>query len=279
MRKSLKIRPLLSVVLLILCCIFTFTFACGAAASEQDADTPSVARPSSDGQLKVSGSALVNQDNEPAVLHGVSTHGLSYYPEFVNGSLFRFVSDNWNVDLVRLPMYSEEYVKAPEYNLNILRTGIEAAIAADQYVIVDWHILEDNDPHIHMEEAKVFFSMISEEYAGVPNFLYEICNEPNGDVTWDDIYDYAEQIVPLIRKASPDAPIFIGTPDYDRDLTGPVSKPFPDPNVMYSFHFYAASHHDEMMQLLGSALSAGLPVFVTECGISEESGNGRIDYE
>lgn len=61
----------------------------------------------------------------------------------------------------------------------MLRRGIDACIANDLYVLVDWHILEDNDPNINKEQALAFFELISTEYAGVPNIIYEICNGPN----------------------------------------------------------------------------------------------------
>ena len=51
------------------------------------------------------------------------------------------------------------------------------------YVLVDWHILEDNDPNINVDEAIGFFDRIAAEYADVPNLIFEICNEPNGDNT------------------------------------------------------------------------------------------------
>ena len=73
------------------------------------------------------------------------------------------------------------------------------------YVIVDWHILEDNDPNINIDKAKAFFEMISSEYSSVPNIIYEICNEPNGDTDWNDVYGYSEQIIKIIRKNNPDS--------------------------------------------------------------------------
>ena len=37
-------------------------------------------------------------------------------------------------------------LNAPVQSLNYLYMGIESALAADMYVIVDWHILKDSDP-------------------------------------------------------------------------------------------------------------------------------------
>ena len=105
------------------------------------------ARPSKDGQLQVSGTGLVNENGETVTVRGFSTHGLSWYPDYVNADLFRDLSENWGADIVRLAMYSEDYVVNRKQNLEILHRGIEAAIQADMYVLVDWHILNDCDPH------------------------------------------------------------------------------------------------------------------------------------
>ena len=70
------------------------------------------------------------------------------------------------------------------------------------YVIIDWHIFSDNNPNNHKEEAKEFFTNISTKYRYIPNIIYEICNEPNGSTSWDDIKNYANEIVPIIRKNS-----------------------------------------------------------------------------
>ena len=70
------------------------------------------------------------------------------------------------------------------------------------YVIVDWHILSDNNPQINKEESKRFFNEISSKLSGYNNVIYEICNEPNGGTTWADIKSYALEIIPIIRQVS-----------------------------------------------------------------------------
>ena len=237
-------------------------------------------RPSVNGALHVEGTDLVDEKGEPAVLRGLSTHGLTWYPEYVSESLFRQVSEDWNCNLIRLAMYSELYCGGDkEESLEVLFRGIEAAIAADQYVLVDWHILKDSNPLDHAGEAAAFFDMIAERYQGVPNILYEICNEPNGKTGWKDITTYADRIVPVIRARDPDAVIIVGTPEYDRDLMVAALNPLPYDNLMYTCHFYTASHYDELFSEMRAAREMGLPVFITECGLSEESGDGRLDLE
>ena len=238
------------------------------------------ARPQDSGFLHVEGTKIVDEKGNEIVLRGISTHGLTWYSEYVNEELFKQLSEEWNCNLIRLPMYSKIYVEENRAeSLKVLETGIKAAISNDMYVLVDWHILEDNDPNIYIKEAEEFFDNISREYANCPNIIYEICNEPNGDTSWEDVKTYSEKIIPIIRKNNPQALIIIGTPEYDQDLQSPINDPLSFSNIMYTLHFYAASHYDGLQSELNDALEAGLPVFITECGISEADGDGSVDFE
>ncbi len=238
------------------------------------------ARPSSSGMLSVKDSVLVDQNYSPVVLRGVSLHGLAWFPDFVDNSIFSQISSEWDCNLIRLPVYSEIYSYLDtKKSLNLLYKGIDYAIANDMYVLVDWHILEDNNPNTNIDYALGFFDIVSKKYRDNPNIIYEICNEPSGTTTWNDIHNYSEQIIPVIRNNSPKSVIIVGTPDYDNDLMSPVRRPLNFENIMYSFHFYAATHGEDLQAELIEALNRKLPVFATECGISEANGNGNIDCE
>ncbi len=238
------------------------------------------ARPSTNGHLCVNGSQLSDQDGNPVILRGISTHGLTWFPEFISDEIFSEISNEWNCNLIRLPMYTDIYTgDNPEESLSLLKKGIDLAIANDMYVLVDWHILNDYDPNIHTDEAIAFFDMISSEYSDVPNLIYEICNEPNGPTTWNDVCNYSNQVIPVIRANCPDSVIVVGTPEYDRDLIGAVRHPLEFDNVMYVLHFYTATHYSDLQDELLEAIDRNLPVFISECGISEASGDGAIDYE
>ena len=238
------------------------------------------ARPSTNGQLSVKGTQLVDKNGSPVLLKGISLHGLTWFPDFVSGDIFKQVSTEWDCNLIRLPMYSELYCNGEkEESAELLRRGVDHAIENDMYVMVDWHILNDYDPNINIDEAMDFFSQISSEYAGVPNIIYEICNEPNQECSWSDVYEYSNKVIPLIRANSPDAVILVGTSTYDRDLIMASRKPLDFDNVMYVLHFYAATHQEDLQGELLEALDKELPVFISECGICEASGDGDVDYE
>ena len=50
-------------------------------------------------------------------------------------------------------------------------------------------------------------------------------------------------------------------------------------NIMYAVHFYAATHKDDLRNKVKTAISNGLPVFVSEFSLCDASGNGGIDYD
>jgi len=232
----------------------------------------------------VKGTQLVGKDGRAVRLRGASTHGLAWFPAYVNDALFNGLRNNWNANVVRLAMYTAESggycTDGDKATLRkLIDDGVRFATENDLYVIVDWHILSDNNPNMHIDEAKAFFSDVSAAYADHNNVLYEICNEPNGATTWADVKAYAEQIIPVIRANDPEAVVIVGTPTWSQDVDAAAADPLAFDNVMYALHFYAATHKDDLRARAAKALDAGLPLFVSEFGICDASGNGAIDEQ
>ncbi len=241
-----------------------------------------VARPSSCGALQVTDGCLTDCAGNPVQLRGISTHGLSWYPDYVNAGCFSELAA-WGADVVRLALYTEEtggYCAGGDKEAlkALIRKGVQYAADADLYVILDWHILSDGDPLTHLAEAEAFFSEMSAEFASLPNVIYEICNEPNG-TSWEHVKTYAEEIIPVIRANAPDALILVGTPDWCQALDAALSDPLPFDNILYTLHFYAASHKESLRDELKRAAEAHLPVFVSEFGLCEATGDGSVDSE
>ncbi len=237
------------------------------------------ARPSVNGRLHVQGPVLADESGKEVQLRGVSTHGLTWYPDYIDPAFISAVSREWDCNFIRFAMYTDIYCSGEkERSTELMMKGIDAAVAADMYVLVDWHILSDYDPNINKEEAAGFFRTITEKYKNCDNLLFEICNEPNGPTDWADVMRYSNEIIPVIRENMPEAVIVVGTPDYDRVLSAPLMRPLPYDNLMYVLHFYAASHKDGLRGELQAAYDAGLPVLISECGICEDTGDGTIDF-
>ena len=235
------------------------------------------------GALQVIGTQLCDGNGNAVQLRGISTHGLAWFPDYVNAELFRELHDEWKANVVRLAMYTAEYggycSGGDQQKLKqLIADGVQYATDNDMYVIIDWHILSDGDPNAHKEDAKAFFAEMSETYSGYDNVLYEICNEPNGGTSWGSIKSYAEEIIPVIRENDEDAVILVGTPNWSQYVDQAAADPITAySNIMYTLHFYAATHTDGLRSTMAAAIDAGLPVFVSEYGICDASGNGAID--
>lgn len=235
------------------------------------------------GALRVEGTSLLGSKGEAVQLRGISSHGLAWYPEFVNADALRQMAEEWGCTVFRLAMYTEEdgYCttddKGRAAQEKLIDSTVQAANGLGMYVIIDWHILSDGNPLTYQDQAAIFFSTMAERYAGYDNVIYEICNEPNGDTTWEDVRQYAEAVIPAIRAHS-DAVVLVGAPGWTHDIGQAAERPLDQfENVMYTFHFYAATHGAQERALLENAVRAGLPVFVSEYGICEATGDGEID--
>ena len=250
-------------------------------------ETPSVDDSTPFGQhgaLHVENGKLTDADGNTVQLYGMSTHGIAWFPQYINYDSFRTLRDDWNTNCIRLAMYTAEYGGYcaggdKEQLKQLVRDGVSYATELGMYVIVDWHILSDCDPNQNKDEAISFFREMSEAFADNNNVLYEICNELNSGTSWDSIKSYAEEVIPVIREQKPDAVILVGTPTWSQEIDKAAASPLDDANVMYTLHFYAGTHKDDLRSRLETCVQNGLPVFVSEFGMCDASGNGANDFD
>ena len=240
----------------------------------------------SHGTLSVSGTRLTDQYGAGYTLRGISTHGLSWFPDYVNYEMFKQMRDEWNVNVVRLAMYTAEYNgyctgdrNNQEKLKRLIDDGVNYASQLGLYVIIDWHILSDSNPNMYKNESMEFFREISAKYAGYGNVIYEICNEPNGGTGWGEIKSYAQDVINVIRSNDRKGIIIVGTPTWSQDVDIAADDRINGENIMYAMHFYADTHRDYIRDKLINALNKGLPVIVSEFGICDASGNGGINYD
>lgn len=242
-----------------------------------------LAHPSQNGALSVKGTQLVDEKGQAVQLRGVSTHGIAWFPDFVNQDAVIQLSNDWGANLFRIAMYTDEnggYCTDgdKEKLKKLVADGVGYAKQADMYVIVDWHVLHDQNPLTHKDEAIRFFDEMSGKFKDENHVIYEICNEPNGDTTWEDVKAYAEEVIPVIRNNAKDAVILVGTPTWSQEIDKPQKDPITGyNNIMYTLHFYAATHKEDLRNKMKDAIAAGTPVFVSEYGLCDASGNGGND--
>ncbi|MNQ01330.1 Endoglucanase 5A [compost metagenome] len=228
------------------------------------------------GQLSVKGTQLVDKNQNPIVLRGMSFGWHSIWPRFYNAGAVNWLKKDFNCNIVRAAMGIEigerPYLKEPEFSKEKIKAVIDAAIKADIYVIIDWH-----SHNINLDEAKVFFAEMSKSYGKYPNVIYEIFNEPDYE-TWEEVKAYSEEVIQVIRENDPDNIILVGCPRWDQDIHLPAADPIRGyDNLMYTMHFYAATHEKWLRDRTDEAIKNGLPVFISESAGMEASGDGPLN--
>jgi endoglucanase len=234
------------------------------------------------GQLKVQDGVMVNSKNEAPQLRGISLSwsvwgGRKYYnPEVVN-----WLADDFTVSLLRVSMAVEPdsgYLKDPAGQEQMVTKVIDAGIKKGLYVLIDWH---DHHADKNVQQSKAFFSKMAKRYAGVPNVIYEIWNEPEKE-EWSTIKRYAIEVISEIRKHDKENIIVVGSPFWDQQVDVAAKDPIVDQrNIVYSFHFYASdpNHQEGLMARADEAMRLKLPLFVTEWGVGEANGDGVFDEQ
>jgi len=230
------------------------------------------------GQLSVQGTQLVDKNNAPIVLRGMSLGWHSMWPRFYNEKAVNWLKKDFNCNIIRAPMGIElgemPYIKEPQYSKDKIETVVKGAIKSDIYIIIDWH-----SHNVNLNEAKVFFAEMSKKYAKYPNIIYEVFNEPDNE-SWWEVKTYAEEIIKVIRENDPNNVILVGCPHWDQDIDLPAADPIKGyNNIMYTMHFYAATHGKELRDRTDAAIKSGLPVFVSESAGMEASGDGPLNLQ
>ena len=229
------------------------------------------------GQLQVRGAQLCDEGGRPVVLRGVSLGWHNLWPRFYNKKVVQTLKQDWHCSVVRAAMgvmIEDNYLENPEFAMQCMTPVIEAAIKQNIYVIIDWHTHE-----MKTSEAKEFFGRMAQRYGKFPHVIYEIYNEPVED-TWVSLKNYALEVIGEIRKWDADNIILVGCPHWDQDIHLVANSPLEGvENVMYTVHFYAATHSNTLRERTEDAVRQGVPVFISESGATEASGDGRIDAE
>lgn len=232
------------------------------------------------GQLSVKGTKLVDKNGKHLMLRGMSFGWSSFWPRFYNREAVQWLKSDWNANIVRAAMGVEvgdegqTFKQNPAFAKQCISNVVDGAITADMYVIIDWH-----SHNINRNEAKAFFDEMSKKYGRAPHVIYEIFNEPDEE-SWEQVKAYSEEIIKIIRHNDPDNIILVGCPHWDQDINLPAEDPIKGyTNIMYTVHFYAATHKQELRDRTDAAIKKGLPVFISECAGMEATGDGPIDYK
>ncbi|KAL3108019.1 hypothetical protein niasHT_014025 [Heterodera trifolii] len=253
--------PVLLAALVLLCCLSAKSEALSAVAPPY-------------GQLSVSGTKLMGNSNQVA-LHGNSLFWSQWYPQFWNATTLKALKCTWNANVVRAAMGVDQggYLSTESSQYQLVTTVIEAAISLGIYVIVDWHVSAT-----YTDQAVAFFTKIAKAYGSYPHMIYETYNEPLALSWTSDLVPYHKKVIAAIRTYDTKNVIILGTPNWSQDVDVAAANPITGySNLMYTFHFYAGTHTvSGLGAKLKTAYTKSLPIFVTEYGACESSGDGTI---
>lgn len=229
------------------------------------------------GALHVEGIHLKDAQNQTVVLRGMSFGWHNFWPRFYNKGAVEWLYKDWNCNIIRAAMGVEPargYIQQPDWSREKIKAVVDAAIEQGIYVIIDWH-----SHNINRSEAKAFFTEMATTYGAYPNVIYEVFNEPDGE-SWQEVKDYATELIATIRAIDPDNIILVGTPHWDQDVHLAADDPIKGySNIMYTLHFYAATHKQDLRARGDYALQKGLPLFISESAGMEATGNGPMNYD
>lgn len=228
------------------------------------------------GHLKVQGTQLLDEKGEAVVLRGVSFGWHCLWPRFYNADAVKWLRKDWNITVVRaalgVELGEDSYLKRPQWSEDKIRAVVDAAIKQNIYVIIDWH-----SHNINLKEAKDFFTRMAKDYGKNPHIIYEIFNEPDYE-TWKEVKEYSVEIINAIRAIDPDNIILVGSPHWDQDVHTVADDPIQNQsNLMYTLHYYAATHHQGLRDRGDYAISKGIPLFISESAGMEASGDGPLN--
>ena len=233
------------------------------------------------GLLVVKDGKLRDKNGNVVVLRGMSLFWSQWMPQFYNKNTVDWLVKDWNVNVIRAAMAveSQGYLRNPDREKAKIFAVIDACIEQNIYVIVDWH---DHNAVDHEKQAIEFFKEIATKYGTHPHLIYETYNEPLNTHTWPQIKKYHEAVVAEIRKIDPDNLILLGSSWWDQAVDEASKDPLEGfANLAYTFHFYTSdrNHQQKLRDQADTAIKNGLCLFISECGVSESSGNGDFDTE
>jgi endoglucanase len=229
------------------------------------------------GKLQVTGSQLTDKNAQPVVLRGMSFGWSCFHPRVYTKGVVETLYKDWGCTVLRAALGVEPdkgYIKDSANSIKLIRTVVEAAIEQGIYVIIDWH-----SHNINLKEATAFFKTMATDYGKYPNVIYELYNEPDYE-TWAEVKAYSEVLIKTIRAIDPDNIILVGSPHWDQDINLPAADPIKGySNLMYTVHFYAATHKQDLRDRTDAALKTGLPIFVSESAGMSATGDGALNEE
>lgn len=231
------------------------------------------------GKLSVKGNYILSEKGDTVQLRGMSLFWSQWIGQYYNAETVKWLRDDWKCTIVRAAMGVDMggYLTNPEAEKQKVIDVVEAAIQLGMYVIIDYH---SHEAHKNPEVAKKFFAEMARKYGKYPNVLYEIYNEPLKEPSWSkELKPYSEEVIKSIRQFDPDNIVIVGTRQWSQMVSEAAEDPIKDNFTVYTLHYYAGTHKQDLRDEATKAMKKGICLFVSEFGTCDASGNGNLDPE
>lgn len=237
--------------------------------------------------LNVSGNLIVDEDGQAVILKGVMPPDpsvLNRRGKF-NREFFADIRDT-NVNVIRIPVHPEEWVKDEDYLWRYLFPIVSWAGEMNMYVIIDWHYIgnvstgtgpqmPDIDP-APKDLTLDFWDLTANYFRDCPNVIFEIFNEPQS-IKAEDWRSNAMEIIQTIRDQKANQIIIVGGLDFGKDLSWVMEDPIIGENIVYASHIYPVHSSNKWEYWFGEVVKK-YPVLITEWGFMDENRNAKLSY-
>ena len=242
------------------------------------------------GQLKIDGAKILNSEDEPVILKGMSSYGIEKCEGFFTPEIIKTLAQDWGCDILRISLTgdkeSEGYLKDPEKYFDMVCEICNMCIDQGIYVLIDWNVAYMEDSDENEEVAVDFFSRLSAIYSDSPNVLYEVNNnafmideDESASAEWsDDIKPFAKAVIAAIRENDEDTIIVVGTPKACTSLDTAADSELDYDNIAYACRFFAGTHGEEYREIIESVIEDDICVFINEWSMCSDSFTGGILY-
>jgi endoglucanase len=204
------------------------------------------------------------------------------------------VSSAWHANTVRISVQSISWRDQQAGLLTALENDVAAALAADMWVIICWHVIGWPDGFTDTPEwydtswelCVDFWTDMRSRYGSEPRVLFELWNEPLSETAyssttnedmWPELKARWEELIDLIRAVSPNV-ILCGGDMNTYDLRSIADNLIAGDNIGYIWHVYplynagppfqlnTIAEHQADWALHLDGLAAVAPIVSTEWG-------------
>jgi endoglucanase len=249
--------------------------------------------------LHVEGGRIVDESGSVVVLRGAAVEDpyyLKYIEKRFDGRDFMELSQNWHVNVIKVPVCPDLWEHNPNYTQELLDPVVDWGRQYGTYILLGWHA--DGNPitgevpipdwgstppwsgnpyNPNMTLATRFWNQIAERYKDMPWVIYEIFNEPTY-ISWQQWRPVAEQLVDVIQSHNPRATIFVPGVGWGYDLRGVGSDPVQRQNIVYETHPYPGQGaYVGPWETFFGYLAGSYPLFAGEWGFVPGSSNWNLN--